>query len=56
MFQELFFLPQANEFNKSIHKAVLLLPKETASDVTSKLEYIQKHVHKEKIIFWAGGS
>ena len=54
MFQELFFLPQANEFNKSIHKAVLLLPKETASDVTSKLEYIQKHVHKEKIIFWAG--
>lgn len=54
MFKQLFFLPQANEFNKSIHKAVLLLPKETASDVTSKLEYIKKHVDQENIIFWAG--
>jgi YesN/AraC family two-component response regulator len=54
LFQQLFFVPQVNNFNKFIHKVVMLFPKETATDVTDKLKCIQKQVHQEKIVFWAG--
>jgi YesN/AraC family two-component response regulator len=54
LFPNLLFLPQANDFNKTIHKVVLLFPRETAVEVSQKLEYCQKQLMKDKIIFWAG--
>ncbi len=54
LFPHMFFVPQANDFNKSVHKAALLLPKETALEVAQKLEYCLKQLQPDNIIFWAG--
>lgn len=54
LFPHMFCIPQTNEFNKSVHKAALLLPKETALEVVQKLEYCLDQLRKENIVFWAG--
>jgi YesN/AraC family two-component response regulator len=54
LFPNMFFVPEANDVNKSIHKAVLLFPRETAVEVSQKLEYSQKLLEQDKIFFWAG--
>ncbi len=54
LFPHMFFVPQANDFNKAVHKAALLLPKETALEVAQKLEYCLKQLQQDNIIFWAG--
>ncbi len=54
LFPHMFFIPQTNDFNKSVHKAALLLPKETALEVSQKLEYSLKQLQPDNIIFWAG--
>ncbi len=54
LFPNMFLSPQANDFNKSVHKAVLLLPKETALEVEQKLEYCLNQLRQKNIIFWAG--
>lgn len=54
LFPHMFYVPQTNGFNKSIHKAALLLPKETALEVAQKLEYCLEQLQQENIVFWAG--
>jgi YesN/AraC family two-component response regulator len=54
LFPNMFFVPEANDTNKAIHKAVLLFPRETAVEVSQKLEYSQKLLEQENIFFWAG--
>ena len=54
LFPHMFYVPQTNGFNKSIHKAALLLPKETALEVAQKLEYCLEQLRQENIVFWAG--
>lgn len=54
LFPNMFFVSQANDFNKSVHKAALLLPKETALEISQKLEYCLKQLQQDNIIFWAG--
>lgn len=54
LFPHVFFIPQINNFNKSIHKTVLLVPKETALEAARKLEYCLEQLKQENIIFWAG--
>ncbi|WMJ87079.1 response regulator transcription factor [Anaerocolumna sp. MB42-C2] len=54
LFPHMFLIPQPNDFEKSVHKAALLLPKETAMEVSQKLEYCLKQLRQNNIIFWAG--
>lgn len=54
LFPHMFLIPQPNDFDKSVYKAVLLLPKETAMEVSQKLEYCLKQLQQDKIAFWAG--
>lgn len=54
LFPNMFLIPQQNDFDKSVHKAVLLLPRETAMEVAQKLEYCLKQLQQDNIVFWAG--
>lgn len=54
LFPHMFSVPQENDFNKSVRKTALLLPKETALEVSQKMEYCLKQLRQENIIFWAG--
>ncbi len=54
LFPHMFILPQSNSFDQSIHKEILFLPKETALEVSQKLEYCFAQLKEKDIIFWAG--
>ncbi|QHQ63230.1 response regulator [Anaerocolumna sedimenticola] len=54
LFPHMFLIPQSNDFEKSVHKVALLLPKETAMEVSQKLEYCLEQLQQDNIIFWAG--
>jgi YesN/AraC family two-component response regulator len=54
LFPHKFVIPQLNSFDKTVHKEVLLIPKETALEVSQKLDYCLTQLKQENIIFWAG--
>ncbi|MDF2909020.1 MAG: hypothetical protein K0R34_4341 [Herbinix sp.] len=54
LFPHMFIIPQVNNFDHTIHKEVLLIPKGTALEVSQKLEYCLNQLKHENIIFWAG--